>query len=222
MNKKIFKRGIALAMLLVFTVSAFSIPTSAAEVTRIVEVPRVQSNYCMPINDVIREFGNTSSLSFTFVVDWAEYNELGGTIEVNALVDNTAQPITNISPNEITSGSAYTYDEFHDLISQGYDGDISLFDVPLSYVGAFAVSDVKLYVTYTVDQESDGLIKTLFSGFGETINGLTNGIKSMFVNILYVDGTSASGLSHFAKFGFLMGGLTMALGLGYVIINKLR
>lgn len=222
MNKKIFKRGIALAMLLVFTVSVFIIPTSAAEVTRTVEVPRVQSNFCMPINDVIREYGNTSSLSFTFVVDWEDYNELGGNIEVNALVDNTAETITNIRADELTIGRAYTYEEFRYLISQGYDGNISLFDVPLSFVGTFAVSDVKLYVTYTVEQESDGLIKTMFSGFGETINGLTNGIKSLFVNILYVDGTSASGLSHFAKFGFLMGGLTMALGLGYVIINKLR
>ena len=60
------------------------------------------------------------------------------------------------------------------------------------------------------------------TGFGNTIKGITNGIKSMFNNILYVDGTASSGLSAFAKFGFVMSGLTMALGLGYVIINKIR
>lgn len=222
MNKKIFKRGIALAMLLVFTVSAFIIPTSATEVTRTVEVAKVNTYYYTPINEVMTEYGDASLLSFTFVVDWEEFATDGGAIRVRALVDGADRDICDISVNESLVGKTYSYSEFSDLIGSQYSGDIPYLDVPLKLSGVTSVSNVRLYVTYTVEIMSEGLIQTMFGGFGETINGLTNGIKSMFVNILYVDGTSASGLSHFAKFGFLMGGLTMALGLGYVIINKLR
>lgn len=67
------------------------------------------------------------------------------------------------------------------------------------------------------------LITTMFSTFTTTIGGLANGVKEMFMNILYVDpSASVLVLSDFAKFGFLMAGLSMALGLGYFIINKIR
>ena len=67
------------------------------------------------------------------------------------------------------------------------------------------------------------LISTMFSGFGDTISGLASGVKDMFMNILYVDPTAQElVLSDFAKFGFLFGGVTMALGLGYFIIRKVR
>ena len=63
----------------------------------------------------------------------------------------------------------------------------------------------------------------MFSGFTDTIGGLAGGVKDMFMNILYVDPSASElVLSDFAKFGFLMGGLTMALGLGYFIIRKVR
>ena len=67
-----------------------------------------------------------------------------------------------------------------------------------------------------------GLITEMFTSFRGAIDGLTNGIKGMFNNILWIDGTSQSGLSHFAKFGFVMAGLSLALGLGYFIIRKIR
>ena len=67
------------------------------------------------------------------------------------------------------------------------------------------------------------LITTMFSGFSDTIGGLANGVKEMFMNILYVDPTAQTlVVSDFAKFGFVMAGLSMALGLGYFIIRKVR
>ena len=80
--------------------------------------------------------------------------------------------------------------------------------------------DFKISIV-TPDKPST-LVGEMFKSFGGVIKGLTNGIKGMFNAILWNDGAAASGLSHFAKFGFVMGGLSLALGLGYVIINKIR
>lgn len=67
------------------------------------------------------------------------------------------------------------------------------------------------------------LITEMFSTFSTTITGLATGIKDMFMNLIYVDPTAQTlVLSDFAKFGFIMAGLSMALGLGYVIIRKIR
>lgn len=67
------------------------------------------------------------------------------------------------------------------------------------------------------------LITTMFSGFGETITGLATGVKDMFMNLIYTDPTAeVLVLSDFAKFGFVLAGLSMALGLGYFIIRKIR
>ena len=67
------------------------------------------------------------------------------------------------------------------------------------------------------------IISTMFSGFSDTISGLATGVKDMFMNFLYVDPTAeVLVLSDFAKFGFVMAGLSMALGLGYFIIRKIR
>ena len=67
------------------------------------------------------------------------------------------------------------------------------------------------------------LITTMFSAFTDTITGISTGVKDMFMNLLYEDPTSSVlVLSDFAKFGFLMMGLSMALGLGYFIIRKIR
>lgn len=67
------------------------------------------------------------------------------------------------------------------------------------------------------------LITTMFSGVTDTITGLGTAIKDMFMNLLFVD-PSASDLvlSEFAKFSFLLMGVSLALGLGYFIINKIR
>ena len=67
------------------------------------------------------------------------------------------------------------------------------------------------------------LITTMFSGFTNTITGLSTGVKDMFMNLLYEDPTATTlVLSDFAKFGFVMAGLSMALGLGYFVIRKIR
>lgn len=67
------------------------------------------------------------------------------------------------------------------------------------------------------------LITEMFSTFSTTISGLASGVKDMFMNILYVDpNASTLVLSDFAKFGFVMAGLSLALGLGYFIIRKIR
>ena len=67
------------------------------------------------------------------------------------------------------------------------------------------------------------LITEMFSTFSTTISGLAGGVKDMFMNILYVDPQASElVLSDFAKFGFVMAGLSLALGLGYFIIRKIR
>ena len=67
------------------------------------------------------------------------------------------------------------------------------------------------------------LITTMFSTFSTTISGLATGIKDMFMNLLYVDPTAeVLVLSDFAKFGFVLAGVSMACGLGYFIIRKIR
>ncbi|MEG2541394.1 MAG: hypothetical protein RSB59_06480 [Clostridia bacterium] len=69
------------------------------------------------------------------------------------------------------------------------------------------------------------LIKQVFSSFGETITGMTSGIKSAFMNLLYVDPlATAPVVSDMAKFMFLMLGLSLALGLvsGAIALIKNR
>ena len=67
------------------------------------------------------------------------------------------------------------------------------------------------------------LITEMFSTFSTTISGLAGGVKDMFMNLLYVDPAAETlVLSDFAKFGFVMAGLSLALGLGYFIIRKIR
>ena len=67
------------------------------------------------------------------------------------------------------------------------------------------------------------LITTMFGGFTDTISGLTGGVKEMFLNLIYENPSAeVLVLSDFAKFGFVMMGLSMALGLGYFIIRKIR
>lgn len=85
-----------------------------------------------------------------------------------------------------------------------------------------AVAYMKLYIEAPkIADTPSTLVGEMFTSFRTVIDGLTDGIKGMFNNILWVDGTASSGLSHFAKFGFAMAGLSLALGLGYVIISKI-
>ncbi len=82
--------------------------------------------------------------------------------------------------------------------------------------------DIKLYKIIDTPDSIGDLASEMFGSFGNTVGGFTNGIKGMFNSLLWKDGTSDSGLSHFARFGFVMAGLSLALGLGYFIIRKIR
>ena len=108
--------------------------------------------------------------------------------------------------NHVTNG-CYEWELFPEEM---IDGDFYV--VGLEY-GTFELNIVK------GGNQSD-LVTDMFSSFCSSVDGLTNGIKNMCNNMLWVDGTSQNGLSHFAKFGFVMAGLSLALGLGYVIISK--
>jgi len=67
------------------------------------------------------------------------------------------------------------------------------------------------------------LITTMFSSVTSTVQGLATGIKTMFMNLIYEDPTASTlVLSDFAKFSFLLMGVSLALGLGYFIIRKIR
>lgn len=67
------------------------------------------------------------------------------------------------------------------------------------------------------------LFSELFSAFSDTISGLANGIKDAFLNIIFVDPDAATRqVSDLAKFGFLMLGLSMAIGLVYGAFQLIR
>ena len=100
-----------------------------------------------------------------------------------------------------------------------YNADF-LFEYPFKF-NAYPTEERFALYEIAESEKSSNLITEMFSSFRAVIVGLTNGIKGMFNNILWIDGTAQSGLSHFAKFGFVMAGLSLALGLGYVIISKI-
>ena len=67
------------------------------------------------------------------------------------------------------------------------------------------------------------LITSMFSSFTDVISGLAGGVKEMFMNLIYENPTAdVLVVSDFAKFSFIMAGLSLALGLGYFIIRKIR
>lgn len=67
------------------------------------------------------------------------------------------------------------------------------------------------------------LIKEIFTGFSEAIKGLASGIKDAFMQILYVDPAAETlVVSEFAKFGFVMLGLSLAIGLVWGAVRLIR
>lgn len=68
------------------------------------------------------------------------------------------------------------------------------------------------------------LITQLFSSFTTTIQSMTGGIKDAFMNVLYVDPAATTPvISDLAKFVFIIGGISLALGLvsmGFSIIRR--
>ena len=58
------------------------------------------------------------------------------------------------------------------------------------------------------------MVSTIFSSFTDVISGLSNGIKTAFVNILYQDpDASVKVISDPVKFGLIFSGVALASGL---------
>ena len=58
------------------------------------------------------------------------------------------------------------------------------------------------------------MVSTIFSSFNEVITGLSNGIKTAFVNILYQDPDAAEKvISDPVKFALIFAGVALATGL---------
>lgn len=67
------------------------------------------------------------------------------------------------------------------------------------------------------------LITELFSAFGETIKGMTGGIKDAFSSLLYVDAAATEPvLTSLAIFIFVMIGLGLALGVVKMIFSFVK
>lgn len=67
------------------------------------------------------------------------------------------------------------------------------------------------------------LIGLIFESFSDVIKGVASGIKTAFEQLLYVDPSATEKvLSDYAKFSFIMLGLSMACGLIWFIVRKIK
>lgn len=67
------------------------------------------------------------------------------------------------------------------------------------------------------------LINQIFTGFTDAIRGIASGLKDAFEQIIYVDPTATQKvLSDFAKFAFIMMGLSLAFSIVFLIVRKIR
>lgn len=67
------------------------------------------------------------------------------------------------------------------------------------------------------------LVQELFSSFTEVITGLSNGIKTSFTNLIYVDPAATDPqFSPIVLFVFTMAGIGLATGILYKIFGMIR
>ena len=67
------------------------------------------------------------------------------------------------------------------------------------------------------------LITDLFSGFTDTISGVASGVKTAFMQLLYVDPAAETKVvADLPKFLFVMLGLSMAIGITYTIFKLIK
>ena len=67
------------------------------------------------------------------------------------------------------------------------------------------------------------LINQIFTGFTDAIKGIASGLKNAFEQIIYVDPSATEKvLSDFAKFAFIMMGLSLAFSIVFLIVRKIR
>lgn len=67
------------------------------------------------------------------------------------------------------------------------------------------------------------LINQIFTGFTDAIKGIAGGLKNAFEEIIYVDPSATEKvLSDFAKYAFIMMGLSLAFSIVFLIVRKIR
>ena len=67
------------------------------------------------------------------------------------------------------------------------------------------------------------LINQIFTGFTDAIHGIASGLKNAFEQIIYVDPLATEKvLSDFAKYSFVMMGLSLAFSIVFLIVRKIR
>lgn len=67
------------------------------------------------------------------------------------------------------------------------------------------------------------LINQIFTGFTDAIKGIASGLKNAFEQIIYVDPSATEKvLSDFAKFSFIIMGLSLAFSVVFLIVRKIR
>ena len=66
-------------------------------------------------------------------------------------------------------------------------------------------------------------VSKIFSGFTDTIKGLTGGLKDAFLNLIYVDPSAeAKVLSDVAEYCFVAGGVVLAIGIVWGTFRLIR
>ena len=67
------------------------------------------------------------------------------------------------------------------------------------------------------------LISKMFSGCTDAITGLNSGIKTGFLNLIYVDpAATTKELSGIVEFAFIFGGVTLAIGIVWGTFRFIR
>jgi hypothetical protein len=87
-------------------------------------------------------------------------------------------------------------------------------------VSTFADENTPATVAETGSGMAD-LVETIFSTFTTVIEGLANGLKSAFTNLIYTD-SSATQFSPLVLFIFTMAGIALAAGILYKIFGLIQ
>ena len=67
------------------------------------------------------------------------------------------------------------------------------------------------------------IVTSIFQGFTTTITNFAQGLKDAFMQIIYTDPTATNPtLSPLAQFGFVLFGITLAIGLVHLVVRLIR
>ncbi len=228
--KKSFKKvngaiSLVVIALVLFTTILCVVPCSASENDEytLIKIEHVNGVY-PALKNYIYEYGFDNVKDFKFVfLDPEYYPEYGNEFfESQGMIDVAVFEGGGFDLKTVLLDRFY-YTELDYMINNPFTFT--------DYLGANMSDKVDVYLVIkgisssspeSSSENSSSLIAEMFQSFRGATNGIIDGVKGMFNNIIWIDGTSESGLSGFAKFGFLIGGLSLALGLGYFIIRKIR